>query len=103
MAQSDDSPVGLLDSLRRLTRNVQVILSLLAVAIGLMAGLAAIGFRYAIDFVQRLGFGFGGEQVATLAGALPAWRILLVPLLGGLAVGPFVHFLMPGRRPQGVA
>ena len=103
MAQSDDSPVGLLDSLRRLTRNVQVILSLLAVAIGLMAGLAAIGFRYAIDFVQRWGFGFGGEQMATLVGGLPAWRILLVPLLGGLAVGLFVHFLMPGRRPQGVA
>jgi len=103
MAQDDDSPVGLVDSLRRLSRNAQVILSLLAVAIGLMAGLAAIGFRYAIDFVQRWGFGFGGEKVATLAGALPGWRTLLVPLLGGLAVGILVHFFMPGRRPQGVA
>jgi len=103
MAHSDDSPVGLLESLRRLTRNVQVILSLLAVVIGVTSGLAAIGFRYAIDYVQRLGFGFGGEQVATLAGALPGWRILLVPLLGGLAVGLLVHFFMPGRRPRGVA
>ncbi len=103
MAQSDDSPIGLLESLRRFTRNVQFILSLLAVAVGLMAGVAAIGFRYAIDFVQQLGFGFGGEQVAALAGALPAWRLLLVPLLGGLVVGLFVHFFMPGRRPQGVA
>ena len=102
MAQSDDSSIGLLESLRRLTRNVQVILSLLAVAIGLMAGVAAIGFRYAIDFVQRLGFGFGGEQVATQAAALPEWRLLLVPLLGGLVVGLLVHVLMPGRRPQGV-
>ena len=57
----------------------------------------------AIDFVQQLGFGFGGEQMAALAGALPAWRLLLVPLLGGLVVGLFVHFFMPGRRPQGVA
>jgi CIC family chloride channel protein len=103
MAQGDHSSIGLLGSLRRLTRNVQVILSLLAVGIGLTAGLAAIGFRYAIDFVQQLGFGFGGEQVAALAGALPAWRLLLVPLLGGLVVGLFVHFFMPGRRPQGVA
>ncbi len=103
MAQRDDSPAGLLDSLRRLSRNVQVILSLLAVVIGVMAGLAAIGFRYAIDYVQRLGFGFGGEQVATLAAGLPPWRVLLVPMLGGLAVGVFVHFFMPGRRPQGVA
>jgi CIC family chloride channel protein len=103
MAQGDNSSTGLLGSLRRLTRNVQVVLSLLAVGIGLTAGLAAIGFRYAIDFVQQLGFGFGGEQVAALAGALPAWRLLLVPLLGGLVVGLFVHFFMPGRRPQGVA
>ncbi len=103
MAQGDKSSIGLLGSLRRLTRNVQVILSLLAVGIGLTAGLAAIGFRYAIDFVQRLGFGFGGEQVVALADALPAWRLLLVPLLGGLVVGLFVHFFMPGRRPQGVA
>ena len=48
MAQDADSPAGLLDSLRRLGCNVQVILSLLAVVIGVMAGLAAIGFRYAI-------------------------------------------------------
>ena len=102
MAQPDDSPIGLLESLRRLTHNVQIILSVLAVVIGVMAGLAAIGFRYAIDLVQRFGFGFGGEQVATLAGDLPAWRLLLVPILGGLAVGLFVHFFMPGRRPQGV-
>ena len=68
MAQGDHSSIGLLGSLRRLTRNVQVVLSLLAVGIGLTAGLAAIGFRYAIDFVQQLGFGFGGEQVAALAG-----------------------------------
>jgi hypothetical protein len=41
MAQGDNSSIGLLGSLRRLTRNVQVILSLLAVGIGLTAGLAA--------------------------------------------------------------
>ena len=46
MAQGDNSSIGLLGSLRRFTRNVQVILSLLAVGIGLMAGLAAIGFRF---------------------------------------------------------
>ncbi len=41
MAQGDHSSIGLLGSLRRLTRNVQVVLSLLAVGIGLTAGLAA--------------------------------------------------------------
>lgn len=103
MAQAGEPPVNLLAALRRVTRNVQVILSLLAVAIGLTAGLAAIGFRTIIDQVQRFGFGFGGEQMVTLVSALPSWRILLVPTAGGLLIGLFVHFFMPGRRPQGVA
>ena len=103
MAQAGEPPVNLLAALRRVTRNVQVILSLLAVAIGLTAGLAAIGFRTLIDHVQRFGFGFGGEQMVTLVSALPSWRILLVPTAGGLLIGLFVHFFMPGRRPQGVA
>jgi CIC family chloride channel protein len=33
----------------------------------------------------------------------PWWRILAAPALGGLAVGLFIHFLMPGGRPQAVA
>ncbi|MCH6587471.1 MAG: chloride channel protein [Proteobacteria bacterium] len=103
MAPAGEPPVNLLAALRRVTRNVQVILSLLAVAIGLTAGLAAIGFRTIIDHVQRFGFGFGGEQMVTLVSALPGWRILLVPTAGGLLIGLFVHFFMPGRRPQGVA
>jgi len=72
MAQGDHSSIGLLGSLRRLTRNVQVVLSLLAVGIGL---------------------------TAALAGALPAWRLLLVPPLGGVVVGLFVHFFLPGTSP----
>lgn len=103
MSQPADSLTGVLGALRQLSRNVQVILSLLAVAIGAAAGVAAIGFRYVIDLVQRLGFGFGGETVATLAAALPWWQLVLVPAAGGLAIGLFVHYLMPGRRPQGVA
>ena len=103
MAQAGEPPVSLLAALRRVTSNVQVILSLLAVAIGLTAGLAAIGFRTIIDHVQRLGFGFGGEQMVTLVNTLPGWRIVLVPAAGGLLIGLFVHFFMPGRRPQGVA
>jgi len=103
MTEGVDTANGLTASLRRLSRNVQLILSVLAVAIGMAAGLAAIGFRYVIDLVQRLGFGFGGETVATAVAGLPWWRILLVPTAGGLAIGVFVYFVMPERRPHAVA
>lgn len=88
---------------RRLRRNDQLVLSVLAVAIGGLAGLAAIVFRYGIDVVQRLSFGFGGERVASLAADLPWWQLLLVPSLGGLVVGVFIYAFMPGRRPHAVA
>jgi CIC family chloride channel protein len=92
----------LLDSLIRFGRNDQVVLAGLAVVIGLAAGAAAIGFRQGIDWVQWLFYGFGGERVATLAAELPWWRLLLAPALGGLLIGLFVYFFMPGRRPRGV-
>ena len=94
---------GLVASLKRFGRNDQVVLSVMAVVIGTAAGGASIGFRYAIDIAQRLFFGFGGEKVATLAGQLPWWQIMLAPAVGGLVVGLLVHFGLPGRRPHAVA
>jgi CIC family chloride channel protein len=103
MSEASESPNGLVPSLRRFTRNDQVILSLLAVVIGVTAAGAAIGFRIAIDLFQQAGFGFAGEQVVTLARQLPWWQLLAVPTGGGLLIGLFVYFVMPERRPHGVA
>ena len=90
-------------SLRLLGGNSHFILSLLSVVIGLAAGLAAVAFRFLIDLVQQISFGFGGERVASLAAELPWWQVLIVPALGGLVVGLFVYRFLPGRRPHGVA
>ena len=102
-APAPGSAGGLRNLLLRLRRNNPLILSMLAVVIGVAAGLAAIAFRYAIDLTQRATFGFGGERVAALAAELAWWHIVLVPAAGGLAIGLFVYFLMPNRRPLGVA
>ena len=90
-------------SLLRFSRNDQVVLALLALVIGAAAGGAAIAFRDAIGAVQWLAYGFSGENVATMAAALPWWQLLLAPTVGGLLVGLFVHYLMPDGRPQSVA
>ncbi len=98
------APAGSLRNfLLRLRRSNPLILSVLAVVIGVAAGMAAIAFRYAIDLTQRGTFGFGGERVATLAAEMAWWHSLLVPAGGGLAIGLFVHYFMPNRRPLGVA
>ena len=88
--------------LRRILRNDQLVLALLAVVIGAAASAGAIGFRLLLGGVQFLGFGFSSERVATLASGLPWWQILLVPCIGGLAVGLLLRYVMPGQAPLGV-
>lgn len=87
---------------QRLRTNDQVILSVLAIGVGLAAGYGSIGFRLVIAELQFFLFGDGGEQLATIARALPAWQIVLVPTLGGLLVGIIVAYVLPGKVPAGV-
>ncbi|MHA1108965.1 MAG: chloride channel protein, partial [Alphaproteobacteria bacterium] len=90
-------------ALRRLVRSDQLLLLVLAVTIGVTAALGAIVFRLLIGVFQGLSFGTTGDVLYQHAATLPAWQILLVPTAGGLVIGLFVHFFMPGRRPQGVS
>jgi chloride channel protein, CIC family len=80
-----------------------LILLLLAVIVGAAVGGGAILFRELIDFVQSLFLGGGSEQVTILAAGLPWWQLLFVPAGGGILIGLFIHFVMPERRPHGVA
>jgi len=103
MTSEDQSASKPAQAVKRLAKNDKIVLTVVAVAIGVLASGAAIVFRHAIDVFQGLGYGFGGERLITIVRDLPWWQILLVPALGGLAVGVFVHFFMPNRRPLGVA
>ncbi|UUX49074.1 chloride channel protein [Nisaea acidiphila] len=83
--------------------NEQVLLSGLAVVVGVAAAFAAVLFRELIGLVQAAFFGFEHEHVASGVEGLAWWHILLAPAFGGLLVGLYLRFLMPGGRPQGVA
>lgn len=87
---------------RRLRQNEQIVLNLLALAVGIVVAYAAIAFRGAIAGVQWAAYGFPDEAVYTKAAALPYWHILLMPALGGLVVGVLLKLLMPDDRPHGV-
>ncbi|MDP6429846.1 MAG: chloride channel protein [Rhodospirillales bacterium] len=96
-------PSRILMRMRRLVRNDQLILAVLAVVVGALAGLGTVVLRQGIVLVQSISFGTGAENLISYVGQLPWWHILLVTTFGGLVVGVFIHFAMPGRRPQGVA
>lgn len=89
--------------LRALIRNEKIVLAGLAVLLGVVGGGSAVAFREAISAVQWMAFGFSGERLASHARSLPWWWILAATTGGGLVVGLLVRWIMPGRRPQGVA
>jgi len=89
--------------LQRILRNDQLVLLVLAVVMGAVAAYGAIAFRYLYLLIQGISFGTFADTLYTQAQALPAWRLVLVPAAGGLLIGLFIHYLMPGRRPQTVA
>ena len=40
---------------------------------------------------------------ARVVAGVPSWRIVLAPAVGGLLVGLYFHFVLPGRRLLGPA
>lgn len=60
---------------------------LLALMIGIGAGLAALFFRLGIDALQRSAYGIDDQSLTNDAHRLPWWWLVAVPTLGGLAVG----------------
>ena len=87
----------------RFLRNDQLILLILAILVGVAVAYGAIGFREFYLYLQFLGFGTSSEELFGHVAGLPAWQRVAVPAAGGLAIGLFVHFVMPARRPHGVA
>ncbi len=94
---------AVLSRLRRLIGNDHMILVFLALIAGSLAGGAVVAFRELISLVQMLLYGSGSERLFSNADAIQWWQILLAPVAGGLVVGGLVHFLLPLKRPEGVA
>jgi CIC family chloride channel protein len=88
---------------QRVTRNDQLLLFFLAVLVGTAAGYGALLFRLVTSAIQILFFGHGGQQLASAAAALPWWHLVLALTIGGLFIGLFTRYVLPGRLPQGVA
>lgn len=76
-------------------------MAVLAVIVGLIGGFGAVCFRYLLDFVQRLSYG-SADNLIEVVSFIP-WHIrLLVPILGGLVVGPLVYFFAREAKGHGV-
>ncbi len=75
----------------------------LAFTIGIVGGLAAVGFHYLILLIKRIFW--GATSTATFLDtvrALPWYYRLLAPALGGAIVGPLVTYIVKEARGHGV-
>jgi CIC family chloride channel protein len=97
--------VSVLHPIRRLHAGLrqteQVYMVLVAIAIGLLGGLCAVGFRQFIQFVNRVAWQQGPYTLDYIAG-LPWWWKVLAPAAGGLVVGIIIHRFASEAKGHGV-
>ncbi len=85
----------------RLAQDQQLKILLLAAIVGVVAGLGAVAVRELISLGQWVFWGSRGDILESVASA-DFWRIILVPCLGGLLVGPLVWFMARDAGGHGV-
>lgn len=77
------------------------IILIIASAIGIVGGFGAVGFRVLIEFIQTIAIG-GDNNILETVSALPWHQKLLLPSIGGLIIGPLIHFLGKETKGHGV-
>jgi len=71
----------------------RILFFIFAAIIGGLVGLATIGLINLILLVQKIGYGQASEfRFAQIAAELPAWRVILIPTVGGLLVGLLMEY-----------
>jgi len=79
----------------------QLSMVVVALAIGLLGGYCAVGFRLFIRLVNELVWHQGPYTLEYIAG-LPVWWKLAVPTAGGLVVGFIIHYFSKEAKGHGV-
>lgn len=99
---------------RTTSRREELELSLIAIVVGIIAGLGAVWFRATIWIFQEVFFGDNlnpGNVEFTLTpfsnlfdllGAFGDLRYIAIPAVGGLVVGGIIHFTTPEVKGHGV-
>jgi CIC family chloride channel protein len=79
--------------------NESMILSVVALLVGVSSGAAVWVFKQMIGLVHLVAF----DWTATGLQSLGAWTVVIVPTLGGLVVGLIIYYFVGEERHHGVA
>jgi CIC family chloride channel protein len=84
-----------------LRQTEQIYMVLVSVAIGLLGGFSAVGFRLLIQSMNEL-FWHQGQYTIDYLYSLPFWWKLVAPTLGGAVVGLIIHRFAREAKGHGV-
>ncbi len=73
---------------------------ILAVIIGVLGGLGALGVRLLIKFFTDLSF--GGEEIIKASETIPWYQIVITLAIGGAIIGPIIYFFAKEAKGHGV-
>jgi CIC family chloride channel protein len=82
----------------RLTSSEHSVIIALSVLIGVSVGLASLVFRFLLDAARTLLF----ERMAASEGSPVRLLVVAIPVIGGLLVGPIIHFFAREAKGHGV-
>lgn len=78
-------------------RSEHWVLMALALVVGIIAGYGAIGFYKSLGIIGEFLYGVTDAELTTAAGSIAWWKILLIPVAGGLIVGQLLRLMPDGR------
>jgi len=81
----------------------KILFWIIALFIGIAAGLAAVAFRLGISALQELIYGADDVTLASRAAELDWFWILVIPVFGGLVVGLILQVFTPDARARSMA
>lgn len=90
--------LALFDRLRLTEHTFMIII---AIIIGILGGFAGIGIRAMILWISNLSFTGAGNLLQNIMDTSWFW-IIIIPVIGGLIVGPIIYFLAPEAKGHGV-
>ncbi len=86
----------------RFIRNENLFIVLLAIVIGILSGLGAVGVRFLIRLFQELFFGGNGINLLEPVRHLSWWYKILAPAIGGAIIGPIIYYFAREAKGHGV-
>lgn len=97
----NNSSLSLTDFIKKIKESEYTYITLLAIAVGILAGLGSILFKYLIELFQWLFFGDASELYYVIKDA-PFYKKLLIPSMGGIIVGLIIHYFAKEAKGHGV-